>query len=286
MYILSLDFGSSNFKYLVLKIDDNGKEANIEIIGKGRTGVADFALFISDILNKYTIDKNSVEKILATGTGSSFLDNCYDGVEVIKIDEFNAVAYGGLILSKLDKGNVVSIGTGTTIIYSDLTKVERIGGTGLGGGTLVGLGSAILSDIEKNKKEVISFKNLIDMAKMGNKSNVDLMIGDINKGSILNMTSDITAANFAAVSKKANKYDYIAATLNLILETISLMVKAVGNGEKTVYIGTMVSDEYVKNCLLKIAEYTGSDIVFVEEPEYAIVIGAWEYYLLNIRSNY
>ena len=48
----------------------------------------------------------------------------------------------------------------------------------------------------------------------------------------------------------------------------------------------MVSDEYIRKCLLKISEYTGNKIVFVEDSEYAIVIGAWEYYLLNIRKNY
>lgn len=286
MYILSLDFGSTNFKYLVLSIDENEKETNIEVVGKGRNTVTDFATFIIEILNKYNIDKKDVEKIVVTGTGSSFIGDDFEGIEIVKVDEFNAIAYGGLILSKLDKANVVSIGTGTTIVYSDLKKVERIGGTGLGGGTLVGLGNAILSDIANDQKKVVNFKTLIDMAKIGNKTNVDLMIGDINKGDIGNMTPDITAANFAALNKKANKYDYVAAVLNMILENISLLVKAVSNDESVVYIGTMVSDEYVRQCLYKISEYTGSKIVFVDDSEYAIVIGAWEYYLLTIRKNY
>lgn len=286
MYILSFDFGSTNFKYLVLSIDEKEKETNIELVGKGRNTVTDFASFIIEVLNKYNIDKKDVERIIVTGTGSSFLGNDFEGIEIVKVDEFNAIAYGGLILSKLDRANVVSIGTGTTIVYSDLKKVERIGGTGLGGGTLVGLGNAILSDIDNNEKKVINFKTLIDMAKAGNKTNVDLMIGDINKGDIGDMTADITAANFAAINKKANKYDYIAAVLNMILENISLIVKAVANDETIVYIGTMVSDEHVRECLFKIAEYTGSKIAFVEDSEYAIVIGAWEYYLLNVRKNY
>ena len=285
MYTLSLDFGSTNFKYLVLSIDEKEKETNIELIGKGRSSVTDFALFIYDVLKKYHIDKKDVDKIIVTGTGSSFLGDTFEDIKIVKIDEFDAIAYGGLILSKLEKANVVSIGTGTTIVYSDMHTVKRVGGTGLGGGTLVGLGSAVLSDIENDKK-IINFKTLIDMAKMGNKANVDLMIGDINKGSIGDMSSDITAANFAAVNKKANKYDYVAAVLNLILENVSLIVKALGNNEPIVYIGTMVSDEFVRECLFKIAEYTGSKVIFVEDSEYAIAIGAWEYYLLNIRKNY
>lgn len=286
MYTLVFDFGSTNFKYLVLKIAENDEEANIEIIGKGRSIATDFALFIFEIINKYSIDKKNIEKILATGTGSSYLDDDFEGIEIIKIDEFNAIAYGGIILSKLEKGNVVSIGTGTTIVYSDLERVERIGGTGLGGGTLVGLGSAILSNVECGDKEVTNFKTLIDMAKNGDKSNVDLMIGDISKNNIGNMTSDITAANFAATQKKANKNDYIAALLNMILENIMLIIKSINNKQPSVFIGTMIADNYVKDCIKKIAEYTKNEVVFVEDAEYAIVIGAWEYYLLKLRKNY
>ena len=286
MYILAFDFGSTNFKYLVLKIAENDKEANIEIIGKGRSIATDFALFIFEIIKKYNIDIKAIEKILATGTGSSYLDDRFEGIEIVKIDEFNAIAYGGIVLSKLEKGNIVSIGTGTTIVYSDLEKVERIGGTGLGGGTLVGLGSAILSNVDCGDKEVTNFKTLIDMAKNGDKSNVDLMIGDISKDNIGNMTSDITAANFAAIQKKANKNDYIAALLNMILENIMLIIKSINNNQPVVFIGTMVADNYVKDCIKKIAEYTKNEVVFVEDAEYAIVIGAWEYYLLKLRKNY
>lgn len=286
MYTLVFDFGSTNFKYLILKITDDQKEANIEIIGKGRSVATDFALFIFEIINKYSIDKKNIEKILATGTGSSYLDDRLEGIDIIKIDEFNAIAYGGIVLSKLEKGNIVSIGTGTTIVYSDLERVERIGGTGLGGGTLVGLGSAILSNVECGDKEITNFKTLIDMAKNGDKSNVDLMIGDISKDNIGNMTSDITAANFAATQKKANKNDYIAAVLNMILENIMLIIKSINNKQPSVFIGTMVADNYVKDCIKKIAEYTKNEVVFVEDAEYAIVIGAWEYYLLKLRKNY
>lgn len=286
MYTLVFDFGSTNFKYLVLRIAENEKEANIEVIGKGRSIATDFALFIFEIIKKYNIDLEDIEKILATGTGSSYLSDRFEGIEIIKIDEFNAIAYGGIVLSKLEKGNIVSIGTGTTIVYSDLEKVERVGGTGLGGGALVGLGSAILSNVELGDKEITNFKTLIDMAKKGDKSNVDLMIGDISKDNIGNMTSDITAANFAAVQKKANKNDYIAALLNMILENIMLIIKSINNNKPSVFIGTMVADDYVKECIKKIAEYTKNEVVFVDDAEYAIVIGAWEYYLLKIRKNY
>lgn len=286
MYIFSIDFGSTNFKAVVLEIVEDEKEANIKVIGKVREKAADFALFIYSLIDKYHVDKKEVEKILVTGTGSSYLGDNFDGMEILKINEFDAIAYGGLILAGIEEGNIVSIGTGTTILYSDMKETKRLGGTGLGGGALVGLGKAILLSIYDENSDVTNFKTLIDMAKKGNKNNVDLLIGDINKGNIGNMTSDITAANFAAIYKKASPEDYIAAALNMILENVSLIVKGVYKKGPIVYIGTMVSDDHVQERLREIADYTGNKITFVEDSEYAIAIGAWEYYLLNIRKNY
>ena len=286
MYILSMDLGSTNFKAIVLKISETKDEVNIDLIGKVRIKTTDFALFIYEIIEKYNIAIDEIEKIIATGTGSSLIEDKYKGIEIVKIDEFNAIAYGGLVLSNFEKGNIVSIGTGTTIVYSDMYETIRLGGTGLGGGTLVGLGKAILSSIYDDNPDIVNFNTLIDMAKKGNKNNVDLLIGDINKGDIGNMTPDITAANFAAIYKKAKSEDYIDATLNMILENISLLVKALHRDAPIIYIGTMVADEHVRARLKKIAEYTGDNITFVNDTEYAIAIGAWEYYLINIRKNY
>lgn len=283
MYIISTDLGSTNFKAIILKIHDTLDETSIELVGKVRVKTADFALFISDIIEKYGINIDSIDKIIATGTSSSFLGDKFKGIDIIKIDEFNSIAYGGLILSKSDEAMIVSIGTGTTILYSNMRETTRLGGTGLGGGTLVGLSNAILTD-ELDK--TINFLELIDMAKKGNKNNVDLLIGDINSGSILNMSKDITAANFAGMYKKANKDDYVAAVLNMILENIALLIKALYKGGRIIIIGTIVSDIYVRKCLNKIAEYTNNKFTFVDDSEYAIAIGAWEYYLLNIRKNY
>ena len=286
MYIIASDLGSTNQKAIILKISENELEANIELIGKVRIKTTDFALFIYNIIEKYNIVIDEIEKIIVTGTGSSYLYNKYKGIEIVKINEFDAIAYGGLILSDNEKGTVVSIGTGTTIIYSDMKEVVRLGGTGLGGGTLVGLGKAIISNVNDENNEVILFNDLIDMAKKGNRNNVDLLIGDINKDNIGNMTKDITAANFAAIYKKAKPCDYIASTLNMIIENISLLVKALHRSGEIIYIGTMVSDEYVRENIKTIANYTGNKVTFVNDSEYAIAIGAWEYYLLNIRKNY
>ena len=274
MYIISTDIGSTNIKAIILKVWDSLDETNIDLVGKVRIKTTDFALFIYDIIEKFDINIDSIDKIIVTGTGSSFLSDNFKGIDIIKIDEFNSIAYGGLILSKSDEAMIVSIGTGTTILYSNMKETIRLGGTGLGGGTLVGLSNVILKNILNISDKIISFNELISLSKKGNKNNVDLLIGDINNGNIGNMSKDITAANFAGMNKKAELEDYVAAVLNMILENIALLIKALYKKGKIVLIGTLVSEEYVKNCLNKISEYTGNTFTFIDDSEYAIAIGA------------
>ena len=284
MYVLAFDIGSTNIKVIILSIEKDGSDEKINLIAKDRITSTNFKEYFYSSIDKYKIDIKNIEKIIVTGTGASFLDDKIDDIDIIKIDEHTAISYGGILLSKLKEAVIVSIGTGTTIVYSNLSKHRRLGGTGLGGGTFVGLSNAIINANLDNKK-VTSFNELIDMLKKGNRSKVDLCIGDISRDNILNMTSDITAANFAAMYKEHSIEDMVAGVANLVLENISLLVRVLNTGLPVVYIGTMVSDSHIRERLLEIADYTGDKIYFVDEPEFAIVIGAWEYYLLKIRNN-
>ena len=284
MYIIALDIGSTNIKALVLSTEIKNKEENIKLIGKVRKKTTDFTNFFYEIKKDFNIESESIECIVVTGTGASFLEDSVDDIKIFKVDEFAAIGYGGIVLSKLNEAIITSIGTGTTIVHSNLNINEWIGGTGLGGGTFVGLSNIILQNRLKNN-DIMTFLELIEMAKNGNRLNVDLSIGDISKNSIGNMSKDITAANFAAVNKEFTECDLIAGVSNMVLENISLIVKAVNKNDlPVVYIGTMVTDDFVKERLKEIAEYTGSKIYFIENADYAIAIGAWEYYLLRHRE--
>ena len=285
MYIFSLDIGSTNIKAIILEIKNDGKEEKINLIGKVRKKNTDFALFISELFDEYSIKKELVENIIVTGTGASFLDDTYEGIKIIKVDEFDAIGYGGLLLSNINEAIVVSIGTGTTVIRINLYKNERLTGTGLGGGTFVGLSNAILQNRLVNDN-VKTFNELIEMAKLGNRKNADLLIGDISKSAIGDMSFDITAANFAGTNKTFSENDLIASVANMIIENISLIVKGVNKELPVIYIGTFVSDEYIMNRFKELSEYIGNNVVFTNDAAFAISIGAWEYYLLKLRNEF
>ena len=55
MYVVSLDLGCTNFKAIVLEIEDNKKEANISIVGKVRETTTDFAKFVLRIYEKFDV---------------------------------------------------------------------------------------------------------------------------------------------------------------------------------------------------------------------------------------
>ena len=128
-----------------------------------------------------------------------------------------SIGLGGLYLSNLDDALVVSMGTGTALVHAKKNgEMNYLGGTGVGGGTLVGLSKLIL--------QVGSIDHLIEYAEEGNLDNIDLRIKDIvandSKG---RLSGDLTAANFGKVSEVASKGDIALGIMNMVFETVAMV---------------------------------------------------------------
>ena len=96
------------------------------------------------------ISLSDIDKVMITGVGSTFLADELYGIEAQHISEFECVGKGGLYLSGLNSAIIVSMGTGTSIVHAQKNGViEYMGGTGVGGGTVMGLAKKMLgiSDI-------------------------------------------------------------------------------------------------------------------------------------------
>lgn len=65
---------------------------------------------------------------------------------------------------------IVNIGTGVSVLYVG-EDIERVTGTCIGGGTLLGLATAILG--------VSSYEEILDLCEIGEPSNCDFMLTDI-----------------------------------------------------------------------------------------------------------
>jgi type II pantothenate kinase len=94
--------------------------------------------------------------------------------------------------------------------------MKYLGGTGVGGGTLMGLSRLLLNaeDIE----------HITEMASVGDLSKIDLRISDITaKSSTFELGAEITASNFGNVSDVAVREDIASGLLNMVLETVGMI---------------------------------------------------------------
>ena len=91
---------------------------------------------------------------------------------------------------------LVTIGSGVSLIkVNDFNNFERVGGTMIGGGTLLGL-SNLLTGIH-------DFDTIIEMAHQGNNSNVDMLVSDIygDNSPFKELAGDLLASSFAKVAQ-------------------------------------------------------------------------------------
>lgn len=216
-----------------------------------------------------SINLCDIDKVMMTGVGSSFFANELYGIEAEHVSEFECVGKGGLYLSGLDKAIIVSMGTGTSIVHAEKNgQIEYMGGTGVGGGTVIGLSKKLLgvSDIE----------NLINLASDGNLSNVDLTIGDITKKDI-GLESHMTAANFGKVSDVATKGDLALGIINMVFESVGMLAvfAARSKGIKDIILtGNLTRLPQGKTITDTMSALFGLNFTIPENAEFATAIGA------------
>lgn len=159
---------------------------------------------------------SDIDRVMITGVGSSHLKSNLYGLDCRRVEEFECIGRGGLYLSGLGDALVVSMGTGTAMVHAKGDHMEYLGGTGVGGGTLVGLSKLLLN--------ADSIADIESHARGGNLDRIDLRIKDLVKGNSLSeLSRDLTASNFANLSSHATKDDIALGVLNLVFETVGMV---------------------------------------------------------------
>ena len=174
-YIIGIDVGGSTTKIVGIRDGEITSMINVKADDPVTSAYGAFGKF----LNENDLKIADIDKVMFTGVGSSFLKDELYGIKCEKVDEFLAIGLGGKYLSGLDKALIVSMGTGTAYISVVGDKIMHEGGTGVGGGTLLGLANKMIG--------VRTFDNIIELAEKGDIKNVNLTIGDISKNKISNM---------------------------------------------------------------------------------------------------
>ncbi len=227
-----------------------------------------FGKFTSD--NKISL--SNIEKVMVTGVGSDFIgDNIY-GIETVHVNEFIANGRGGLYLSKINEAVIASLGTGTAYVYanSETGEYAHLGGTGVGGGTLVGLANKMLG--------IRSAQHVAELAVGGCLDNIDLHISDITQNDISpTLSANATASNFGKVSEFATKEDIALGLVNMVYETVAMLgiFSARMKGIKDiVLIGNLSVLPQAESIFERLQKMFDMNITIPENSAYGTVIGA------------
>lgn len=220
-------------------------------------------------INQNNLELDDIEKVSITGVGSKYITKPLYSLPCENVPEFRCIGLGGLYLSGLDRAIVVSMGTGTAIVHATRGgEIEYLGGTGVGGGALVGLSERLLG--------VGNVEHISTLAEKGNLDNIDLRIKDITPGSY-SLPANMTAANFGKLSELATKEDLALGLVNMIYETIGMM--AVFNsrmhGTKDIVLtGNLTQLSQAPAVFKTLSDMFNVNFIIPDRAQYSTVIGA------------
>ena len=165
------------------------------------------------------------------------------------------------------------MGTGTALIHAtkdgSSVKTEYLGGTGVGGGTLLGLSRQMLG--------VDTIDHLEQLAAEGDLSKIDLRIGDISGDHTFQLGDELTASNFGKLSDIANKNDIALGISNMVAETIAMLAVFAARNFKiknVVLTGNLTTLPSITRIFEGLEATFGVKVLIPEGSQFATVIGA------------
>lgn len=271
--IIGIDIGGSTTKIVGFRAE-NGK---YELISPILVRATDAVTSIYGAFGKFTMENrlrlNEIDRVLMTGVGSSFIKEPLYSLNCEKVSEFACVGRGGLFLSGLDEAIVVSMGTGTALMYAKKegkkTVTEYLGGTGVGGGTLIGLSKRMMG--------VDTIEHIQTLCEGGNLDNVDLKIKDMSSDGSIQINRDLTAANFGKLSDIATNEDIALGIANMVGETIAMLAVFAArsyNIKTVVLTGNLTAIKAVNDVFDGLERHFGIRFITPELSQFATVIGA------------
>ena len=262
---VGLDIGGSTTKIVGMQ---DGKIIAREIVRAADPVTSAFGA-VGKLINDHSISVNDIEQINITGVGSGYPQAPIFGIRTVVVEEFKATGLGGLYLSGLEHAVVVSMGTGTAYLEAAKNSVRHIIGSGVGGGTLVGLGMALTGTSDAIK--------LSDMATFGDILKCDLTIGDITKNGVTGLPMNVTASNFGKAADDLSREDKMAGVFNLVYQavgTVAVMASRQCNLKDIVFTGQLTDLKECQQYLLPFEDLYGVNMIIPEDAVFATALGS------------
>ncbi len=263
--IIGIDIGGSTTKIVGLRDGEVMGAARVRASDPLTSAYGAFGRFLNDT----GLRLDQVDQVICTGVGSSFLGQEIYGIPTEKVEEFLAIGLGGKFVSGLDHCIVVSMGTGTAVTAVSGEEIAYVGGTGVGGGTILGLCARMIG--------TSSYEHIAQLAKEGKMGRVDLTIGDITQNQLANMNNSTTAANFGKIPDDATDADLAMGVINMVFQTIGIvsMMAAKAHGtDQIVLTGSLTRMEAAGQVIRSLEELYGVHYIIPKKSEYSTAIGA------------
>ena len=273
--IIGIDVGGTTTKIVGFKHLKNGKK---ELISPQFVRATDPLTSIYGAFGKFTaenaLELSDIECILMTGAGAAFINKPIYNLPCRAVPEFSGIGMGGLYLSGLDEAIVVSMGTGTALIHAkkegDKYVTEYLGGTGVGGGTLIGLSRKMLG--------VDTIEHIEQLCAEGDLANVYLRIKDISLSrNYETINQNLTAANFGKLSDLATNADIALGITNMVTETIMMLSVFAARDfriKDIVLIGNLTTLAPIRRVFEDHAQTFDVNFIIPENSQFGTVIGA------------
>ncbi|MFX1323795.1 MAG: hypothetical protein ACFE8N_02490 [Promethearchaeota archaeon] len=199
------------------------------------------------------------------------------------IDEFEAIAKGIEILYLIERKRelkptlIVNIGTGTSMI-SKKDSIEHLGGTAMGGGFLMGLMRVLFN--------INDFQELMSVAKIGTRYNVDLKVSDIydkDDYRIDHLFREFTAASLGKINQHFDtrylkKEDFINSVICMIGESVGSLATLMAENndiDNIVFCGGFLKENKIaKRILSLMSMLKNKNPIFMRDSEFSASIGA------------
>ncbi|MBR2081855.1 MAG: type II pantothenate kinase [Elusimicrobiaceae bacterium] len=269
--IIGIDVGGSTTK--IVGYTDQAKP-----VGMLKVEAADPQTSAYGALGKFINENNlaltDIRQIILTGVGAALFKKTVYGIPTATVDEFEAIGLGGLALSNKKEGLIVSMGTGTAFVRAGKKGISHIGGSGVGGGTVVGLCNKLCG--------IKSFRTIVKLAEQGKLSKVDLNIGDISRKTISTLSKEITASNFGKMEDGLMPEDLAVGVLNMVFQTIGMMAVFACRNEDmkdVVLTGTLSQVPSAKKVFQMLHTMHGINFIIPKNALYATATGAALSYL-------
>ncbi len=265
---IGIDIGGSTTKIIGFK----NNEIIAPLLIKAEDPITSLFGAFGKFIYENNIEISDIEKIMITGVGATYIKSNIYGIETIKVPEFDANGLGGLYLANLENAVVVSLGTGTSIVQATKESNKYIGGTAVGGGTIIGLCKKMIN--------VSNIDKIVKLAKTGDLKNIDLAVSDIVYDEFPHLENEITASNFGKYMAESNDSDIALGVMNLVFQSIA-MTSAFATKDSgfndVILIGNLSKIELCQKIFNGIEQITGVKFIFPDMSEYATALGALLY---------